>query len=125
MATPRDRRTSSSSPPRTAPSPARQKREPPQSHASQSLLGAKTHPSLHHRQLNPHALLSVSSLESLRSLGSAFSPRRREKAARQQGGFFFRENSANGGKAIRAFWLHPSFGQNRCQGQNFQTATHS
>jgi hypothetical protein len=26
-----------------------------------------------------------------------------EKATRQQGGFFFRENSSNGGKAIRTF----------------------
>ncbi len=30
---------------------------------------------------------------------------KREKAARQQGGLFFRENSSNGGKAIRTFWV--------------------
>lgn len=28
---------------------------------------------------------------------------KREKATRQQGGFFSRENSSNGGKAIRTF----------------------
>jgi len=39
-----------------------------------------------------------------------------EKATRQQGGLFFRENSSNGGKAIRTFWLHTKFAQNRCQG---------
>src|SRR5580692_2493106 len=43
---------------------------------------------------------------------------RREKAARQQGGLFFRENSSNGGKAIRTFWRNTKFGKNRCQGQN-------
>jgi hypothetical protein len=32
-------------------------------------------------------------------------PSGREKAARQQGGLFFRENSSNGGKAIRTFWV--------------------
>src|ERR1700733_13301946 len=30
-------------------------------------------------------------------------PGEHEKATRQQGGFFFRENSSNGGKAIRTF----------------------
>src|ERR1700749_4634705 len=30
-------------------------------------------------------------------------PLQREKATRQQGGFFSRENSSNGGKAIRTF----------------------
>ena len=30
-------------------------------------------------------------------------PPGREKATRQQGGFFLRENSSNGGKAIRTF----------------------
>jgi len=29
-----------------------------------------------------------------------------EGAARQQGSSFLRENSSNGGKAIRTFWLH-------------------
>jgi hypothetical protein len=29
----------------------------------------------------------------------------REEAARQQGGLFVRENSSNGGKAIRTFWV--------------------
>jgi hypothetical protein len=48
---------------------------------------------------------------------------RREKTARQQGGLFFRENSSNGGKAIRTFWLHTKIGPNRCQGQNFAIAT--
>jgi hypothetical protein len=33
-----------------------------------------------------------------------------EEAARQQGGLFLRENSSNGGKAIRTFWLHTKFG---------------
>jgi tRNA 2-selenouridine synthase SelU len=28
-----------------------------------------------------------------------------ERAARQQGSSFLRENSSNGGKAIRTFWL--------------------
>jgi hypothetical protein len=37
-------------------------------------------------------------------------PLTREKATRQQGGLFFRENSSNGGKAIRTFWLHTKFG---------------
>jgi hypothetical protein len=47
---------------------------------------------------------------------------RREKTARQQGGLFFRENSSNGGKAIRTFWLHTKIGPNRCQGQNLAIA---
>jgi hypothetical protein len=40
-----------------------------------------------------------------------------EKAARQQGGFLFRENSSNGGKAIRTFWRHSMGGQKGCQGK--------
>jgi hypothetical protein len=31
--------------------------------------------------------------------------KQREEAARQQGGLFVRENSSNGGKAIRTFWV--------------------
>jgi hypothetical protein len=41
---------------------------------------------------------------------------KREEAARQQGGLFFRENSSNGGKAIRTFWRNTKFGKIRCQG---------
>ena len=41
-----------------------------------------------------------------------------EEATRQQGGLFFRENSSNGGKAIRTFWRNTKFGKMRCQGQN-------
>ena len=47
-----------------------------------------------------------------------------EKAARQQGSLFFRENSSNGGKAIGTFWSHTKFEQNGCQGQNLISATH-
>jgi hypothetical protein len=39
-----------------------------------------------------------------------------EEATRQQGGLFSRENSSNGGKAIRTFWRNTKFGKNRCQG---------
>ena len=39
-----------------------------------------------------------------------------EEATRQQGGFFFRENSSNGGKAIRTFWRNTKFGKIPCQG---------
>ncbi len=42
---------------------------------------------------------------------------RDEKAARQQGGLFFRENSSNGGKAIRTFWRNTMFGGRGCQGK--------
>ena len=41
-----------------------------------------------------------------------------EEATRQQGGLFFRENSSNGGKAIRTFWRNTKFGKIKCQGQN-------
>ena len=44
--------------------------------------------------------------------------RKSEEATRQQGGLFFRENSSNGGKAIRTFWRNTKFGKIRCQGQN-------
>jgi hypothetical protein len=47
-----------------------------------------------------------------------------EEAARQQGGLFLRENSSNGGKAIRTFWLHTKFGQIRCQGEKFFELSH-
>src|ERR1700735_4961230 len=42
--------------------------------------------------------------------------RKSEEATRQQGDLFFRENSSNGGKAIRTFWRNTKFGKNRCQG---------
>jgi hypothetical protein len=42
--------------------------------------------------------------------------RKREEATRQQGGLFFRENSSNGGKAIRTFWRNTKFGKIPCQG---------
>ena len=45
--------------------------------------------------------------------------RKSEEATRQQGGLFFRENSSNGGKAIRTFWRNTKFGKILCQGQNF------
>ena len=38
-----------------------------------------------------------------------------ERAARQQGSSFLRENSSNGGKAIRTFWLHSRCGGAECQ----------
>ena len=41
-----------------------------------------------------------------------------EEATRQQDGLFIRENSSNGGKAIRTFWRNTMFGKMRCQGQN-------
>src|ERR1700733_11022230 len=41
---------------------------------------------------------------------------KREEATRQQGGLFFRENSSNGGKAIRTFWRNTKFGKIPCQG---------
>ena len=47
----------------------------------------------------------------------------REEAARQQGGLFFRENSSNGGKAIRTFWRNTKFGKMSCQGQNSTAIT--
>src|ERR1700733_606646 len=42
--------------------------------------------------------------------------RKREEATRQQGSLFFRENSSNGGKAIRTFWRNTKFGKIPCQG---------
>ena len=47
-----------------------------------------------------------------------------EEATRQQGGLFFRENSSNGGKAIRTFWRNTKFGKIRCQGQNSLPISH-
>jgi hypothetical protein len=41
--------------------------------------------------------------------------REAERAARQQGSSFLRENSSNGGKAIRTFWLHSRLGGAGCQ----------
>ena len=40
-----------------------------------------------------------------------------ERAARQQGSSFLRENSSNGGKTIRTFWLHSRGGGRECQEQ--------
>jgi hypothetical protein len=51
-------------------------------------------------------------------------PRTSEKATRQQGGLFFRENSSNGGKAIRTFWRNTKFGKITCQGQNSHLVSH-
>jgi len=53
-----------------------------------------------------------------------FPLRKHEEAARQQGGLFFRENSSNGGKAIRTFWRNTKFGKIRCQGQNSLPVSH-
>jgi hypothetical protein len=44
----------------------------------------------------------IASFSSAETTTIAQSPER-EKATRQQGGFFSRENSSNGGKAIRTF----------------------
>ena len=44
-------------------------------------------------------------------------PSKTERAARQQGGPSLRENSSNGGKAIRTFWLHSRGGETECQGE--------
>jgi hypothetical protein len=40
-----------------------------------------------------------------------------ERAARQQGSSLLRENSSNGGKTIRTFWLHTRGGGWECQGE--------
>jgi hypothetical protein len=44
-------------------------------------------------------------------------PSETERAARQQGSSSLRENSSNGGKTIRTFWLHSRFGEGECQGE--------
>jgi len=41
--------------------------------------------------------------------------RKKKEATRQQGGFFGWENSSNGGKAIRTFWLHTRSASRRSQ----------
>ena len=46
-----------------------------------------------------------------------------ERAARQQGSSFLRENSSNGGKTIRTFWLHSRIGGRECQEGNFPEIT--
>jgi hypothetical protein len=46
-------------------------------------------------------------------------PLKTERAARQQGSSFLRENSSNGGKTIRTFWLHSRSGGRECQEENF------
>src|ERR1700730_6912464 len=43
--------------------------------------------------------------------------RKSEAATRRPAGLFFRENSSNGGKAIRTFWRNTKFGKIPCQGQ--------
>ena len=48
---------------------------------------------------------------------------KREEAARQQGSLFFRENSSNGGKAIRTFWRNTKFGKIACQGLIWQNVS--
>jgi hypothetical protein len=40
-----------------------------------------------------------------------------ERAARQQGSSFLRENSSNGSKTIRTFWLHSRGTGRECQGE--------
>ena len=42
-------------------------------------------------------------------------PSKTERAARQQGSSFLRENSSNGGKTIRTFWLHTRDKEGQCQ----------
>jgi hypothetical protein len=48
---------------------------------------------------------------------SGNSPQETERAARQQGSSSLRENSSNGGKTIRTFWLHSRGGGRECQEQ--------
>jgi hypothetical protein len=48
-------------------------------------------------------------------MGLEKEPAKTERAARQQGSSFLRENSSNGGKAIRTFWLHSRCGGAECQ----------
>jgi hypothetical protein len=45
------------------------------------------------------------------------SPLETERAARQQGSSLLRENSSNGGKTIRTFWLHSRGERRECQGE--------
>jgi hypothetical protein len=47
----------------------------------------------------------------------AVKPIETERAARQQGSSFLRENSPNGGKAIRTFWLHSRSAGRECQAE--------
>src|SRR5271166_427946 len=49
--------------------------------------------------------------------GEAIMRQKTERAARQQGSSSLRENSSNGGKTIRTFWLHSRFGERECQEQ--------
>jgi hypothetical protein len=44
-------------------------------------------------------------------------PSKTERAARQQGSSLLRENSSNGGKTIRTFWLHSRGMGRECQGE--------
>jgi hypothetical protein len=46
-----------------------------------------------------------------------------ERAARQQGSSLLRENSSNGGKPDRTFWLHTRFGGKQCQGKIYTKIT--
>jgi hypothetical protein len=53
-----------------------------------------------------------------RTTAGSFAKRlKTERAARQQGSSFLRENSSNGGKTIRTFWLHSRGGGRECQGE--------
>jgi hypothetical protein len=65
---------------------------------------------------------SAGTVAQLRTIDLFHPGRRREEAARQQGGLFVRENSSNGGKAIRTFWRNTMVGKMTCQGLNRKTA---
>jgi hypothetical protein len=81
---------------------------------------------LHRQREAPHQTLSQPSANRFLFRDSApdLCLRKSEEATRQQGGLFFRENSSNGGKAIRTFWRNTKFGKNRCQGQNSLPVSH-
>jgi hypothetical protein len=68
---------------------------------------------------------SAGTVAQLRTIDLFHIGRRREEAARQQGGLFVRENSSNGGKAIRTFWRNTMVGKMTCQGLNRETASHT
>ena len=94
-------------------------------HRSASFVGERHALALHflyRRLVVRHECSKLSFHEGRFNLGHAtlFVPRqplrKREEAARQQGGLFFRENSSNGGKAIRTFWRNTKFGKMTCQG---------
>jgi hypothetical protein len=102
--------------------------DPPEKYQRNSLVNSsgyrRNFPGASHRNSNrlkihapPRAAIAAASAHKKHGF-------KREEAARQQGGLFIWENSSNGGKAIRTFWLHTKFGPNRCQGQNFTNATY-